>query len=282
MAKELLRLFNPESYGGGGSYFTDGTYRVNEARFVKFDFQGAMAGKDGSGIACLALKLQQLDKDGGDVGDELIQYWGTGDDVVIEGKGHSIALDGQYQTLWALCDYALFIEYLGKAGYDRDAMAEENDIAVLDGQVMEFGKIPHPRNKPGDEGKEGKDGKKKGPKQLIVVTSIPDAKPAGKKGAAAPAKKAGAAAPKKNADADAQDMLGKYLAEVVLVTKNEAKGIEKLQARMGIGRFVQANGGDADVVKAVTTAFNDAAVLDPILESAGWVTKGTKITLVTE
>lgn len=277
-----LRIFNPESYGGGGSYFTDGTYRIDEARFVKFDFQGQMGGKDGSGIACLCLKMQQLDKDGSDVGEQVVQYWGTGDDVVVKNKGHEIDLEGQYQTLWALCDFALFVEYLGKAGFDRDALAEENDIAMLDGQVMEFGKIPHPRNKPGDEGKDGKDGKKKGPKQLIVVTAIPDAKPAaaGKKGAA-PAKK-GAAAPAAKKNADVEDMLGKYLAEAVLVTKNEAKGLEKIQARMGISRFVQANGGDADLVKSVTTAFNDPTVLDPILESAGWVTKGTKISPVTE
>src|ERR1017187_2664791 len=119
MAK--LKIFSRDSYAGGGTYFNNGTYRIDEARFVKFDFNGTAPGKDGGGIATLCCELQPLDKDGGEAGEVSVQHWSVGgDDVEILDKGKSIQLTGTYSTIWKLSDLAVFIDYLGKAGFDLD------------------------------------------------------------------------------------------------------------------------------------------------------------------
>ena len=273
MAKELVKIFNPESFGGGGTFFTDGLYRIDEARFVKFDFRGSAPGKDGDGIVCLCCKLQPLDKDGGDVGDVAVQYWSVGDDFSIESKGHSVAATGDRDTIWKLSDYGVFIEHLGKAKFDLDAMAEENDIGVLDGMVAEFGKVPDPKT--GRDNKDAdNDNKKKRsfPKQIVVVTSVPGGKNTG--GKAAASKPAGKK--QESGDDAVEEMLQKYLVEKVLVSKN-TDGIDKLQARMGLNKFIQANGGDQELQQAVGKMFGDAAKLKAILESAGWELSGSTI-----
>jgi len=273
MAKELVKIFNPESFGGGGTFFTDGLYRIDEARFVKFDFRGSAPGKDGNGIVCLCCKLQPLDKDGGDVGEVVVQYWGVGDDASIESTGHSISLTGDRSTIWTLSDYGVFVEHLGKAKFDLDAMAEENDIGVLDGMVAEFGKVPDPKT-----GRDNKDAdndnkkKRKYPKQIPVVTSIPGGKKTG--GKAAASKPAGKK--QESGDDAVEEMLQKYLVEKVLVSKN-TDGIDKLQARMGLNKFIQANGGDQELQQAVGKMFGDAAKLKAILESVGWELSGSTI-----
>lgn len=276
MAKKLIRVFAQDTYSGGGTFFNDGLYRIEKSQFVKYDFNGSAKGKDGDGLVCLALSLQPVDKDGKDAGEPAVQYWSVGDEFSIEDKGKSIQSTGQYETIWKLCDFAVFVEHLGKAGFDRDAMEDENDISVLAGQIMEFGKVPSPRTQqtPKDDDEGGK--KKNFPKQVVVVT---DANPLKGKETGKVKGKAAAAAVggKSKGSDDHEDILQAYLAEKVLVEKNEADGVDKLSARMGIRKYVEGKGGDADTVKAVSALFNDDKVLKAILQSADWTINGNSI-----
>ena len=274
MAKELLKLFSVSSFGGGGSFFTDGLYKIEEAQFVYYDFNGTAQGKNGKGIASLSLNLQPLDKNGEPAGEPVMQYWGLGDDAVVEAKGKSISLSGNYSTVWKLCDYAIFIEHLGKSGFDRDALEEADDISVLDGLVAEFGKVASPRT--GGTPKKDKEGKELPPRQIVVITAVPDAKSDNKKGGSKAADKKGGSSKKDNS-AEAEEMLLKYLVEKVLLEKNEAKGVASITARMGIGKFVLDNDGDAALTKATVELFGKKDVLGAALESAGWELDGATI-----
>ncbi len=278
MAKTLVNIFSQEAYAGGGSYFNDGLYRIEEARFVKFDFNGSAPGENGDGLVCLCCKLQPLDKDGGDVGEVAVQYWSVGDKTVIENKGHAISLSGDFATIWNLCDFAVFIDYLGKAGFDRDAMEQENDIAVLDGTVAEFGKVPSPRQSTKAKGDDEGGKKKKYPAQVIVVTAIPDTKVKGSSKKSTSAKPTSSKKEESSSDDDETniEILQQYLVKEVLVKKNEG-GIDRLQARMNLNKFVLGLGGDSDKVKAVSDVFKDTAKLKEILKSADWQLDGTTI-----
>jgi hypothetical protein len=263
-------VFSTEAYGGGGTFFTDGRYRAEEYRFVKYDFNGSAPGKDGNGITCLCGKLQPIDKNGKDAGEVAVQYWSVGDDVAIENKGHSISLAGDFPTIWALSDFSIFIEHLGTAGFDRDAMEEADDVGLLDGMVADYGKVPDPKTG-GKERLNKKTGKPLPPKQIIVVTGNIELK--GGKAASTSKGKAAEA----EAGSDAETMLGSYLEQVVCIDKNEKKGVEKLQARMGINKFVKDNGGDSDLSKEVTALFGKADVLVSALAAFGWKTDGSKL-----
>ena len=273
MAKqaEYVKVFSTESFGGGGTFFTDGRYRAEEYRFVKFDFQGSAPGKDGNGITCLCGKLQPVDKNGKDAGEVAVQYWSVGDDVSIENKGRSISMAGDFPTIWALSDFSIFIEHLGVAGFDRDAMEEADDIGLLDGMIADYGKVPDPKTG-GKERLNKKTGKPLPPKQVIVVTGNITLK--GGKAVASSSKDAAA---EESGVSDAETMLGKYLEESVCTDKNEKKGVEKLQARMGINKFVTSNGGDSDLAKEVTALFGKADVLTSMLAAFGWEAQGSKL-----
>lgn len=280
MAKELVRIFSPETYaGGGGSLFNSGLYRLDENRFVKYDFNGKFPGKNGDGTTCLCVKYQPVDKDGKDAGEVNVQYYGVGEDIVIENKGKAISMaeGSQFDTIWPKCDFAVFIDHLGKAKFDRDAYEEENDISVLDGTVAECGMITHPYKSPTISKKNGKEY----PAQLPVVIQVQSgngssrsagSKATGSKAASAPAGKFKVLA------LDPDELLQEYLVSNVLIEKNEKKGVDKLQARMGLNKFVQSKGGDADTVKAVSAQFNKTDdVLIPLLESANWTLEGSTI-----
>lgn len=271
MAKEekYVKIFSPDTYSGGGTFFTDGLYRVEEARFVKYDYNGKAPGKDGNGITSLSMKLQPVNKDGEDAGDVAVQYWSVGDDFEPKEKGHSIVATGQYDTIWKLSDFGVFYEYLGKNGFDIDKVEDENDIAVLDGSIFEFGKIPSPRTQ--QKVKEDDSGKKQFPQQILVVV---DANPTVGKGKGKSASTgSGKAASKPNGKTEDSDeeILQQYLVAKVLLEKNEAKGIDTLQGRMGINSYVTKDLGlTADKAKDIQKLYADKETLGPILESVGW------------
>lgn len=283
MAK--LKLFNRDSFAGGGTFFNNGPYRLEEALFVKYDFNGKAPGKDGNGLTCLSAKLQPLDKDGVDAGEQVVQYWSVGDDAEIVDKGKSIELKGEYPTVWKLSDFAIFVDHLGKAGFDLDAMEDENDISVLNGLVGEWGKIPSPRNQSNKKKDEdGGEDKKKGPQEVVVVISVQDTtKKKGGKAAGKPAPAAGKSKPAAKDDAvDLEEVLTGFLVKDILTDKN-AKGIDKLQVRMKLMTHAQkVLSMDAEAAKALAKLYNNQDTLGAILESAGWTMDANSISKAEE
>ncbi len=279
-----LKIFSPETYSGGGgnSIFSPGTYTVKEARFVKYDFSGKFVGKGGDGIVCLCCKIQQLDKDGSEVGEVLTQYYGVGDDFEITDKGKSIEATGDYGTIWKLCDFGIFIEAAGKAGFDRDKFEDENDISALEGVTADWARVKSPRE--GTRKVTAKDGTiKEYPNEITLMVKVhADAKKATAKGKDKPAAKVnGAAVAAANGSAqDPEEIVQAFLAKKILTDKN-AGGIDKLQARMNLNSYVQKElGGDAELVQKVAKCFNSK--LEDFLQGAGWGLKGQDIVRVEE
>jgi len=282
-----LKIFSPETFSGGtGGLFSPGAYVIKDAKFVKFDFAGKVPGKGGDGLVCLCCKIQGLDKDGNEVGEELTQYYSVGDDFDIVDKGKSIEATGQYETIWKLSDYAIFVEMAGKAGFDRDKFDDENDITVLEGVVADWARIASPRE--GTRKVKGEDGKvKEYPNEITVMTKVhqaPDkkgtAKGKDKPAATSKANGSAAAAATNGSAQDPEEVVQAFLAKKVLLDKN-AGGIDKLQARMNLNSYVQKElGGDADMVQKVAKCFNSK--LEDFLTSAGWGLKGQDIVRVEE
>lgn len=167
--QDRVKIYNlGESYGGGGGgAFPNGRYRIEEASFVMFDFNG----KAKKPAACLCCSLQPLDEDNNEAGDIKVQYWSIGDDVKPVDKGKAIILTGTHDKIWNMSDFYQFMQYLGKAGIDMDAIEEENDISLIAGKVGDFGKVLSLGKQPDNVG-QVVDGKKVYPKETIVMTKL--------------------------------------------------------------------------------------------------------------
>lgn len=269
MPKRIVNVFSQDSFSGGGTFFNDGLYRVEKSRFVKHNY-----GKEGGAeYTVLMQELQPVDKDGKDSGEAKVQYWSVGDGFEPNDKGKNLEATGDRDTIWNLSDFGVFHTQLGKAGLDMDKFEEDNDISALEGEVMQYGKVPSPRTQTAKADDEDKPSKKNNlPRQIVVVT---DAHPLSTKNTGGTKTKAAAAsAGSKSTKSDENvETLQSYLTEKVLIAKNE-DGIELLQARMGLKKYV---GDDQDKVKAVSALMKDEKVLKSILASEGWTLDGDVI-----
>jgi len=277
-----IRIFNMnESYGGGGTFFNDGTYRITKARFVMFNFNK----EGGDEACCLQLTLQPLDGSGRDNGEPVVQHWplekrGDGNYEPIN-KGLCVGSIGEYPTIWKLSDFAIFMQHLQKAEFDMDKYEEDGEINVLEGLVAEFGKYTKPSgpNAPVAVDDEGKPKRAAQPYQVVVITHIPKA---GKGMGAAKAKEVAAgktngkaaAEPATNGSFDAEGKLAEYLAANVFTDDYADKGIKVMQARMGITKWMSKQDADVEDTKKVLAVFNDKKQMGPILEAAGWLQDG--------
>lgn len=275
MAKrESIKVFDLEnSYGGGGggSYFVPGLYRVESSLYVMYDFNGHAKVP----AACLRQELQPLNSARENAGEVKTQYWPAGNDVEIRNKGKEIALteNSQQETLWRLSDLCVYLDCLKKAEFDVDALIDDNDITALTGLVAEFGMIKDPKEDlPLRPGAPAPDPKKKnfGPKQIVVVTSVPAA-PASK-GKAKPGSKK--EAPKEQAEAkDFAGAMREYLKSTVLKDKEE-EGISVMQARVKLRNWVPKEFPDGDDAKAVMEIYKDEKQLSAVLKPLGWIIDG--------
>ena len=262
-----IKIFNPESYAGGGTFFADGKYQHTECRFVMFDFGGSVP----DGIACLRIQLQPLDKDNKPVGEPVTQHWSAGGDCEIKNKGRELELKGDYSTLWNKGDLCLYMDHLGKAGFDRDEYGESEDISVLDGLIVEYGKVPPLREQ--KEKINPKTGKPYPPTMVPVpVKVLKMGAGGGAKGGSAKAEPAAS-----SSSGGAKELLLDYLENSVCTSENAKKGVEKLDARMGIKPYAKKKGADAETAQAATKLFNSEEDLKKLLESLSWVLDGSKL-----
>src|SRR5216684_988284 len=188
MKRDPIDVFNIEESYGGGQVFADGLYRIETSRFGFFDFL-----KPGNEALCMIQVLQSLDAKGNDQGDAIVQYWPVGDKdrdgtVTVEPctpvKGEKglyaqirLTEANTHDKLFQFSDFAIYMQHLKKAGYDMDAAG--NDITSLDGTVTELGRTIKPEKKRSaiaiaEEG-DDPNTRPKGPREVIVVTSIPKA-----------------------------------------------------------------------------------------------------------
>jgi hypothetical protein len=297
-----IDIFDTEaSYGGGGTYFADGLYRIESSRFGYFDFK-----KPGNEALCLILAVQPLDAKGADEGELQVQYWPIGDtdkqgtrtvEPCTPVKGEKglyaqirLTEANTHDKLFAFSDFAIFMQHLKKAEYDMDAAG--NDITALDGLVAEFGKVVKAAKKQSavaiaEEGDKG--GAPAQPKEVIVITSIPRVPAKGQakgtplaankvidvKAEKVPDKPAGKGKAK---ELDPEQIVADYLVENALTEENEADGTPFLIHRMALSKYVSKDLAlPAEAVRAVMAIFNDEAQLGAILTAAGWERAGKLI-----
>lgn len=285
VAAKAINFFDIEnSYSKGQGIFPDGPCRIESARFGTFDF-----GQPGNDAVCMILQGQPLNSDGSDNGDPRVQYYPVGNGIellspVPKEKGLysqiGIAADSEYDKLFGLSDFAIFMEHLKKANYDMDGA--ENDITVLDGMLCEVGKFTKPEYKAKTVKDTGKGIEKpdRGPRQVVVVTELLDAASFGKNGkgkATGPTKKVepiakGKAAAKEVGD-DPEEIIMAYCeAELTDERLNEPA----LNFKIGVAEFAKKKlGKDADIARAAQAVFKDSFAA--VLASRGWETKGNKL-----
>lgn len=292
MAKRVS-FFNPETdFQKGGGMLAPGYYRVEEARFTIFDFNGK-----GNPATCLSMVLQPVKKtnrgwkeDGPAL--EHPQYWPASSPEYFEPTEdeRGLVAVGKFDSLSADFEFGLFMEALIKAGLDGSAF--DNDISVLDGMIAYFDVIPHPRQSkiasavtPGEKPKERK---------LVVVTSIEELESEDK-----PAKRAKKQeeeeepedeteeteetededededADDEDAEFDVAEVLKSILKKRVCVSGNSS-GIERNKVRNLV--FAAAkNDYETAEVKQIAQAVNDDKVLKPALKALGWKLVGSTI-----
>lgn len=300
MAKhEAIDFSQPleEIFGGGGGYFTDGTYRTERARFTYYDFN---KGPDNSSL-CFMAELQALDGAGKDTDDEpKLQYWPlnakTREGVImVEPVGPVKGEKGCFQSirltdanthgkLYSRSDFYIWMEAARKAEVDMDAVG--NDITSLDGQVFEWGKQlikdDDKRATAVEQAEGGDTNKRRYPKEVVVITAV-----VGKKGKSKSAAKDKAAAKdekpaakgkgKKDAD-DPESILLAYLEENVCTDDNE-DGTPHLSHKLALSRYLAKDlGKDPAEVKEVMAMYNDTETqLPALLTSLGWELDGKEI-----
>lgn len=284
MAKtnNYVNFFDLEgSYAGGGEFFKDGRYVVESggAYFTMFDFFGKA--KKGEEAPALCLELKPVDEAGKE-GEAKPQFWpirGEGVELANPIKGQkgafaSLELTGQYDTLMKGGEFFTFMEWLRKAEFSMDDY--DNDITVLDGMDAVFGKTPDAYVRV-----DKKTGKEK-TNMIVVVTEITAEKKgkgaAGKgKGKEEPAVKGkgGKSKAKDPSDMDAEEILLKYLEDIVVA---EAESTTRPLLRMNIGKWITGELElDAAMAKEVAAVVNDDDKLTAAVESFGWVLKGKEI-----
>lgn len=288
MATKLksAKIFDMDSYKGGGSILNPGLYRIAKARIAMFDFMGKSAER-----ASGALTLQPVDKNYKDVGESSVHFFPVGlyipdstTEEFLERQGDAKpSKDGRQlmipedAELSKKCDLYMLLASIAEHGFDMDAADE--DFGTLDGWVMEFDVKDDVNYKASavkdddDEGGSKKKGKRTGPRQVIYVKSIPK-----QKGGAAkkdeegeegekPAKK-GKPTEEAEAPTDPAGLVKSFLAEKVCTDKNES-GIDRTLARTGLKKFILAAGADADLEPACAKLFANGEKLGKLLPK-GW------------
>lgn len=267
MAKELFRPFHPDSYSGGGTFFTDGAYNVAKARWEKYTFNGKVP----EGLVCLALSLEPVDKDGKVVGEAgQPQYTSiTPAEAAIENDGKGIEMTGSYKTAWNNSDMGIFHSHLSKTKFMQEVDLDGSDISVLEGHIFEFGKTDSKR--PAKEGGQV-------PKIIVPTTYIGKSGGGKKSGGSSKSKAAPEPAPAAASGSDElMEVLAEYLSEKVMISKNE-KGIEKLKARMDLAKWLQNEKKlSQDECKAAGAMFQDNDTLGKLLGYNDWKLDGSVI-----
>lgn len=276
MAKGI-KIFNlTDSYGGGGTIFEDGVYRVEKSLFTMFDFGGSFPGKDGDGACCLMWKLQPVDAKTHKPLDKepVVQYWGAGDETQPLNKGKEIGLreDATHDVIWRGSDFYKFMEQLQKAKFDMDKYEDEGDVSIFEGMVFEMGKIPDTYQKEPKAGKDldgekGKDKERKGPRLIVIVTGVPKQQAASKSKTAAEEAEEKPAKKKPAADSDEpEDLVENFLVKSILTDDNE-DGIEKIVARAQLNKAITKS-HDAEKAKECIQYWNKN--LAAVLKAHGW------------
>src|SRR6266851_1565988 len=301
MKRDPIDVFNIEESYGGGQIFADGVYRIETSRFGFFDFL-----KPGNEALCLIQTMQSLDARGNDQGEPIVQYWPVGDKdrdgtVTVEPctpvKGEKglyaqirLTEANTHDRLFQFSDFAIYMQHLKKAGYDMDAAG--NDVTNLDGLVAEFGRTVKPEKKRSaiaiaEEG-DDPNAKPKGPREVIVVTSIPKAPAKGKPLAAKDSLTSkvidvkatqvtvsGKTNSKPKKQDDPETIVVNYLVENALTEDNEAEGTPFLIHRMALSKYASKDLAlPAETVREVMAIYNDEAQLGAILTAAGWEKDG--------
>jgi len=288
-AKQSFNPFDTDSsFAGGGSIFTDGTYRVELSAFTEFDFKGGPK----KITPCFSWQLQQLDSGGKDVGDVSIQYWPVtpiGDpdstvEMVDPIKGNKGCFDScvpregaEYDKIWGGSDYKLFLDKLKAAweesGHDWDQVTSASDFTGL---VCEMGKIEVKQvdRAPRDTDDRKSTAKQRtGPRQVVVVTKIEPEETKASKGRSKkeepdekPVKKGSSKT--KDVSDKPEDIVEAYI-DRELNVKDNYDGINLVQVKLGIARFAaQTLDKDAEIATAAKEYFDEN--MKAILKGIGW------------
>ncbi len=292
MGKGINPFNLKDSYGGGGSVFPPGVYKVLKSIHTMFDFNGTKKGKDGEGICCLMWKVQAVDPKTHKAlegVEPIVQYWGAGDETKIRNKGKEIEMreDATHEVIWKGSDYFKLFESLGKADppFDMDKYEDEPDVTVFEGMVFEMTRIQDPyeldkakKNK-GRDIDEGDKDKKKLPREITIVTGCPKAKGGGSSKEEKEEKPAASKKDDKKKDSSSsnepEDLVENYLRKVVFVEDNES-GIETVVARSGLNRTITKS-HDAETAKACILHWNKKGILDSLCTAYGWELDGDNI-----
>lgn len=292
MAKQAVDFSTPmaELLGGGGQIFNPGMYRVVESDFRTYDFK-----KPNNDTLCAYQKLQPVDADGNDEGDEVERYWPLNaqmrdGSVVIEAitpvKGRkgsfsqiTFTAANTHGKIYGASPFGVFLSHCEKAEVDMDAIG--NDFSAFEGSVYEYGLFNKPeRKRTAVEEAEG-DGDKKPsyPKQEVVIVSVPDKKskktaPKAKKEEEdeeeAPKVKSKAKA-KKSDPETADEWCKAYLEAEVCTDDNEADGVSHTNHKLNLPKWLNKRDVEPAMVKKVMVIYNDVEdELPALLETMGW------------
>jgi len=181
---------NPETFTEGGGLIDDVDVIVDQARFVRFDYNGRS--RDGD-VPCLKLDIDVA-------GDKLENYYSMGKLVDWEPSedGKQLLAVGSATSIRSSSNGGIFLRTLVEAGFPADKLGD--DISVLDGMKAHMVQVPEPERPGLKKTKEQEEKEAKyGPKTILVVSEIqslpwektPPGKKAGAAKKAAPPKKAG-------------------------------------------------------------------------------------------
>lgn len=316
MAKTAIDFSAPaeELLGGGGGLINAGYYRVVQSHFM-FSKLGEKATRE---ALVLFQKLQPVDKDGEDAGDEIERRWTTNEtlqngDVVLEPinpiKGRKGCYSGltytdknTHQRIYKLSEFGVLLEHMKKNTIDMDEIG--NDWTAMEDKIYEYGLYTWPERTKSpvekaedDEDDEKGAGKKKfnGPKQTIIIVSEFDgkAKKSTKKKKEdddddedeKPAKTKGKSSKKNDEPETAEEFLAKYLEEEVCTSENEDDGAGHPDHKLSIPKWLNKQGCDDKMKKAVMGIYNNVEDEDgneffAILEKLGWEYKAKKKLIV--